>query len=53
MLNHVVLSVMQVFHLYDDEHGLCLSVRDVVFHPSRCDLAVWESMLWFAQWLEW
>jgi hypothetical protein len=40
MLSHVVLSVVQVFHLYDVEFGLCLSVRDVVSHPSRCDLTV-------------
>jgi hypothetical protein len=24
----------------DVEFGLCLSVRDVVFHPSRCELTV-------------
>jgi hypothetical protein len=53
MLSHAVLSVMQVFHLYDVEYELCLRVRDVVFHPSRCDLTVWGSMLWFEQWLEW
>jgi hypothetical protein len=41
------------FHLYDVEFGLCLSVKDVVSHPSRCDLTVWGSMLWFEQWLEW
>jgi hypothetical protein len=41
------------FHLYDVEFGLCLSVRDMVYHPSRCDLIVWGSMLWFEQWLEW
>jgi hypothetical protein len=41
------------FHLYDVESGLCLTVRDVVSHPSRCDLTVWRSMLWFEQWLEW
>jgi hypothetical protein len=40
MLSHAVFSVMQVFHLYDVEFCLCLSVRDVVFHPSRCDLTV-------------
>jgi hypothetical protein len=28
------------FHLYDVEFGLCLSVRDVVYHPSRCDLTM-------------
>jgi hypothetical protein len=41
------------FHIYDVEFGLCLSVRYVVFHPLRCDLTVWGSMLWFEQWLEW
>jgi hypothetical protein len=40
MLSHAVLSVVQVFHLYDVEYGLCLSVRDVVFHPSGCDMAL-------------
>jgi hypothetical protein len=42
MLSHAVLSVVQVFHVYDVEYGLCLSVRDVVFHPSRRNLAVWD-----------
>jgi hypothetical protein len=37
LLSHAVLSVMQVFHLYDVEYGLCLSERDAVSHPSRCD----------------
>jgi hypothetical protein len=40
MLNPVILSIVQVFHHYDVEYGLCLSMRDVVFHPSRCDLTV-------------
>jgi hypothetical protein len=40
MLSHVVLSVVQIFHLYDVEYGLCLSERDVVSLPSRCDLTV-------------
>jgi hypothetical protein len=40
MLSHAVMSVVQVFHLYDIEFGLCLSVRDVVSHLSRCDLTV-------------
>jgi hypothetical protein len=40
MLSHAVFSVVQVFHLYDVEYGLCLSVRDVVFHPLSCDLAM-------------
>jgi hypothetical protein len=40
LLSPTVLSVMQVFHLYDVEDGLCISVRDVVFHPSRCELTV-------------
>jgi hypothetical protein len=53
MLSHAVMSVIQVFHLYDVEFGLCLSVRDVVSHLSRCDLTMWGSMLWFEQWLEW
>jgi hypothetical protein len=43
MLSPIVLSVVQVFHHYDVEYGLCLSVRDVVFHPSRCDL-IMESI---------
>jgi hypothetical protein len=41
------------FHLYDVEFGLCLSVRDVVSHLSRCELTLWWSTLWFEQWLEW
>jgi hypothetical protein len=32
MLSRAVLSVIQVFHLYDVKFGLCLSVRDVVTH---------------------
>jgi hypothetical protein len=41
------------FHLYDVEFGLCLSVRDVVSHPLRCEFTMWGSMLRFEQWLEW
>jgi hypothetical protein len=41
------------FHIYDVEFGLYLSVRAVVSHPSRCELTVWGSMLWFEQWLVW
>jgi hypothetical protein len=40
ILSHVVMSVMHVFHLYDVEFGLCLSVTDVVCHPSICDLTM-------------
>jgi hypothetical protein len=29
---------VQVLHLYDVEYDLCLSVRVVVFHSSRCEL---------------
>jgi hypothetical protein len=32
ILSHAVLNVVQVFHLYDVEYSLSLSVRDVVFH---------------------
>jgi hypothetical protein len=39
--------------LYDVEFGLCLCESVVVFHLLRCDLAVWGSMLWFEQRLEW
>jgi hypothetical protein len=53
MLNHAVLSVVQVFHLYDVEYGLCLSVRDVVSHLSRCEFTVRGSMLWFEQLSKW
>jgi hypothetical protein len=53
MLSHVVLSVVQGFHLYDVEFSLCLSVRDVVSHPSRYDMTMWGLMLWFKEWLEW
>jgi hypothetical protein len=38
MHSHAVLSVVQVFHLYDVEFGLGLSMRDMVSHLSRCDL---------------
>jgi hypothetical protein len=41
------------FHLYDVEFSLCLSVRDVFSHLSRCELTMWGSMLLFEQWLEW
>jgi hypothetical protein len=40
MLNPVVLSVVQVFHLYNIEYDLCLDVRDVISHLSRCELTV-------------
>jgi hypothetical protein len=40
MLSHAVLSIVQVFHPYDVEFGLCLSVGDVVSNPLRCDLTV-------------
>jgi hypothetical protein len=40
MFSHAVMSVVQVFQLYDVEFGLCLSERDVVFHSSRCNLTV-------------
>jgi hypothetical protein len=40
MLSPTVLSVVQFFQHYDVEYGLCLNVRDVVFHPSRCELTV-------------
>jgi hypothetical protein len=53
MLSHAVLSVVQVFHIYNVEFGFCLSVRDVVSHPSRCDLTMWGSMLWFEQSFKW
>jgi hypothetical protein len=43
---------------YDIHHlwcwvGLCICESVVVFHPSRCEVTVWGSMLWFEQWLEW
>jgi hypothetical protein len=47
MLSHAILSVVQVFHLYDVEFGLRLSVRDVVSYPLRCNLTMGGSMLWF------
>jgi hypothetical protein len=53
MLSHTVKSVIQVFHLYNVEFGLCLCESVVVSHPLRCDLTIWGSMLWFEQWLEW
>jgi hypothetical protein len=40
LLSPAVLSAMQVFYHYDVEYDLCLSVRDVVFHPLRCDLTM-------------
>jgi hypothetical protein len=40
LLSPIVMSVIQVFHLYDLNYGLCLSVRDVVSHPSRCELTM-------------
>jgi hypothetical protein len=40
LLSHAVLSVVQVFHLYDVEYGLCLCESIVVSHPSRCELAM-------------
>jgi hypothetical protein len=40
MFSHAVLRVMQVFHLYGVDFGLCITVRDVVSHLLRCDLTV-------------
>jgi hypothetical protein len=40
MLSHTIMSVMQVFNLYDVEFCFCLSVRDIVTHHSRCDWTV-------------
>jgi hypothetical protein len=40
VLSHAVLSIVQVFHIYDVGYGLCLGVRDVISHPLRCDLIV-------------
>jgi hypothetical protein len=50
---------MQSWELYKSFHplwcwvglGLCESI--VVFHPSRCEMSVWGSMLWFEQRLKW
>jgi hypothetical protein len=53
MLNHTILSIVQVFHPLWCWVGLCLGESVVVFHPSICELPVWGSMLWFEQWLEW
>jgi hypothetical protein len=52
MLSHVVLSAIQVFHPLWCWLGLCLYESVMVFHPSRRELTVWGSMLWFEQWLE-
>jgi hypothetical protein len=38
MLSHAVLSVVQVFHIYDVEYGLCLSVRIWPFEDRSCGL---------------
>jgi hypothetical protein len=40
MLSPAVLSVVHVFHHYDVDYDLCLSVRDVVFHLLRYELTV-------------
>jgi hypothetical protein len=40
LLSRAVLTVVQVFHLYDVEYGLCLCESVVVFHPSWCELTV-------------
>jgi hypothetical protein len=40
MLSPAVMRVVQVFHLCDVRYGLCLWDSVVVFHPSRCELAV-------------
>jgi hypothetical protein len=40
MLSPTVMSIVQVFHLYDVEYGLCHNMRVVVFHPLRCELTV-------------
>jgi hypothetical protein len=37
LLSSVVMSVVQVFHLYDVECSLWF-VESLVFHPSRCEL---------------
>jgi hypothetical protein len=49
ILSHAVLSVVQVLHLLWCQILACVLLRVVVFHPSRCELIVWGSMLWFEQ----
>jgi hypothetical protein len=39
LLSPAVMSVIQVFHLYDIEFGFWL-VESLVFHPLRCELIV-------------
>jgi hypothetical protein len=53
MLSHAVLRVIQVFPSFVILSLACIFVSVVVFHPSRCEVAVWGSMLWFEQQLEW
>jgi hypothetical protein len=53
MFSHAVISDVQVFHPLWCWVGLCLCESVVVFHPSRYELTVCESMLWFEQRLEW
>jgi hypothetical protein len=40
LLSPAVFSIVQILHHYDVEYGLFLSVRDVVLHPSRCELTM-------------
>jgi hypothetical protein len=40
LLSPIVMSVVQVFHLYDVEYGLCLCESVVVSQASRCELTV-------------
>jgi hypothetical protein len=37
----------------DVEFRLCLCKSSLVFHPLRCEVTVWGSMLWFEHWSEW
>jgi hypothetical protein len=39
LLNPVVMSVIQVFHLYDVEFGLWF-VESLIIHLSRCEFTV-------------
>jgi hypothetical protein len=53
LLSPAVMSVVQVFHLYDVEYGLCLCVRGWSSIHRDVSWPWWGSMLWFEQGMFW
>jgi hypothetical protein len=46
LLSPIVLSVVQVFHLYDVKYGLCLCERVVVFKVGSVETVEIRQVMW-------